>query len=392
MNNNFIIRYSGRTLKTKVYYNVDPSNQKFIIIRRKQDLIRFIKTFQEYKYYNNDNIYFVLLDDTNNLSIVNSSKNFTLKHGQVLFIGIDSSIPFIIPTIDTNKYYKNHRWLQYKLQYISDIYPYSILIPADGMCYYQSVIFSILIQILYTYDIDINTRKRWLSILENRINIFTRIYSNIYVNFNDDKENILNFFKKLIIGTKIIKYIDFLILFISINESFIRFCKNMIIIFIQDNLNTVISELTITQFINIELMNNKNKNIDSFFNKIFKLKEWVPSFVSDIGILPLLLCSSGTIMFQINKDKPSIFRPKNGNESIIYNFEFIMRNKIKKNNGKSIFLEKDTIPFCNIIRINNNHYFCIFLYRYIEIIELEKILFRKINMYTNEINKIKKTL
>jgi hypothetical protein len=389
MNNNFIIRYSGITLKTKVYYKVDPYNQKFIIIRRKEDLIRFIKTFQKYKY--NNNIYFVLLDDTNNLSIVNSSKNFTVKRGQTLFIGIDSSIPFIIPTLDTNKYYINHRLLQYKLQYISDIYPYSILIPEDGMCYYQSVIFSILIQILYTYDIDINTRIRWLSLLENKINIFNRIYSKIYLNFNDDKRNILMFLKKLIIGNKIIKYIDFLILFITIHESFIRFCKNMIIIFIKDNLNTVISNLTISEFINIELMPYKNININSFFNKIFELKEWVPSFVSDIGILPLLLCSNGTIMFQINKDNPTIYTAPNKHSTITYNFEFIIRKNIKSGD-KSIFSEKDTIPFCNIMRINNNHYFCIFLSRYIPIIDLERILLERFTKYKNEIDKIKNKL
>jgi hypothetical protein len=72
-----------------------------------------------------------------------------------------------------------YNYLENKLSFIYDIYPYSVLIPSNEMSYYQSVIFSILMQILYVHNIDINQKKIWLLEL-------IKIISSFYESFSEE--------------------------------------------------------------------------------------------------------------------------------------------------------------------------------------------------------------
>jgi hypothetical protein len=402
MNNNFIIYNNKNIFKTKVYHDIRNNNQNFIIIRRREDLIEFIKIFKKYKRYNSNNIYFVLLDNTIDPIIINNSKNFTVKPGQVLFTEIDYSIPFIIPTIHLSKMYRSHTLLDLKISYINDIFPYSILIPPDGMCYYHSVIFSILIQILYANNITIHQRKNYLNQLITNINIyFNQKKINIYDNIEYDKNIILDFLYSLIINEQVIKYKYFLFSFIKINKIFIRYCKNMIVSFILDNLKYFLNDKSIEFFIieavsgnNFYKNNSKTKlkttsstkldyNIRIFCSEILSMNSFVPSLISELGILPVLLGSSGGVLISIRGNKPKI----NNSGRINFNFQYNLLEKFQiydsnLNNFKVIlsFFE-NIIPYICIVHIDKNHYFSFFLKNYIDINDLEGLLKIKFKEY-----------
>ncbi len=196
---------------------------------------------------------------------------------------------------------------------INNLFDKVIISRGDGNCYYRSIIFSLLYNILFgiRYIDTITDNEKQNQIIDN-LNILKNIF-NI--------SNLNNFFDILIYKNIKISYLDFLCLYITIDRSIIEVSRRLLADYILKNIDTISNGgLTYNQLIMIGTDDKNKKNtIQKYIDNIIKMDVDAEGFHLELGILPIHCLNSklNVIVLRNNiVDSFTILTPNNNNNKL----------------------------------------------------------------------------
>jgi len=239
---------------------------------------------------------------TNN---INSTKNINieLKENLIIYITNKESRISTFNSIeiqkDLNKFSKT---IQNSYNSLNNDYTGVIIVKGEGACYYRSIIYNLLILILYLGDSPIELRIKWIKHL---INVFQNRDITIFL------ESLINR------NGSIMPYIEFMIIYTQYDILIITICKKLLIDFIIKNKDKRIEEqikntrgiesLTIKDYI---IQGTNEGNVKKYCKEIIEpLNEPIHGPAADIGLLPIMLgCYDSTTILILPTKQLSIIK------------------------------------------------------------------------------------